>query len=87
MPTHMIFSGFGITGRNLISGNLVVGAAMRGGFRDLRQQAAGDRLAQRGGVATEPLVHGDHAIAGDDAVHFLPVGDIACEFHDSLHKG
>jgi hypothetical protein len=54
---------------------------VRGGFLDLRKKAASDCLAQRRGVSAEALVHGDDAVADDDAVGFLAVRDVACEFH------
>ena len=62
---------------------MLVGLAPCARCLHLVESAARDRLAQRGEAAAEPVVHGDDAVADDDAERRLAVGDIACEFHAS----
>ena len=81
MPTQRIFSGFGMSGRNFRPASFWSGAAPLRQALHLVDGAARDRVAQRGVAAAELVVHGDDAVADDDAEARLAVGDIACEFH------
>ena len=81
MPAQRIFSGFGIAGSQTTSRELVVGRGAFGGVRDRREPVRRQRVAQARVAAAEPLVQGDHAVAGHHAEARLAVRHIARELH------
>ena len=85
MPAQRILSGFGMTGRNLMSASLWSGRASGPACRYRREAVArGERVAQAS--RSELAAQGDDAVVDDRAEAVLAVRHIACELHPSqLH--
>ena len=87
MPAQRIVPDSGSTGSNRISASLRSGFAPSTAFLISASAPRGERVAQAGIAAAEPLVQGDDAVAGHRAEALLAVGNIAREFHcrDSIY--